>query len=168
MVEIKSIDNKEEKTECIGCALQKGTIERYGGIVIETENFDVQQDYETPIPGFMIISAKKHIKGIEDLSEDERKEFIELTYKVRKAIGEILKVKYVYIIQKEDCIKTRSHFHVWLFPRYDWMEKFGDKIASVTKIIEYARKEMKTEDSLKNVKDSVFKLKKYLNNPISD
>jgi len=162
MVEVKSLEDEGKEIECIGCALKDGSIECYGGIVVETENFEVQQDYETPIPGFMIISSKKHVKGIEDLSEDERKEFIELLYDVRKAISEVLDVEYVYIIQKEDCIKNRSHFHIWLFPRYDWMEKFGDKIASVTKIIEYARGEMKTEDNLIKVGDAAEKIRVYL------
>lgn len=151
-----------KKITCIGCALQNGEIKRLGEKVYETKNFDVEQDYETPIPGFMIISSKKHLKGIEDLSESERKEFIDLLYKVRKAMTNILDIKYTYMIQKEDTIIARSHFHVWLFPIYDWMDKFGGKIASVTPIIEYARKNMKNEQNLVTVKEAASKIKNYL------
>jgi len=146
-----------KKTKCIGCDLLKSDAEK----ITETESFVVRQDYETPIPGFMILSSKKHIKGIEDLTESERKEFIELLYKVRKAMSKSLDVKYVYIVQKEDSIIDRSHFHIWLFPRYAWMEKYGRKIASVTSIIEYSRKHMKTEKNLAKVKETAEKIKSW-------
>jgi diadenosine tetraphosphate (Ap4A) HIT family hydrolase len=151
-----------KNTPCIGCALQSGELKRTGCKIGETKNFDVEQDYETPIPGFIIISSKKHIKGIEDLSEKVRKEFIDLVYNVRKAMSTVLGVEYVYLIQKEDTFITRSHFHVWLFPRYDWMNRFGDKIASVTSIIEYARKNMKTDENLTLVKDTALKISSYI------
>ena len=157
---VKSILGEKKEVDCIGCSLQNGELDRM--LVHETENFSVEQDYESPIPGFMIISSKKHIKGIEDLDETGRKEFIELLYKVRVAITKVLDVEYVYIIQKEDTIISRSHFHVWLFPRFLWMDKFGDKIESVTKIVEYSRKKMKTEDNISKVKDAVEKIKKEL------
>lgn len=150
------------KPKCIGCALQKGEFKGMTEKILETKSFSVEQDYETPIPGFIIISSKKHIKGIEDLSESERKEFIELLYKVRSALTKTLKVEYVYIIQKEDTIIARSHFHIWLFPRYKWMEKFGGKIASVTEIIGYARLNMKKEENMAEVKAAALKIKKFL------
>lgn len=151
-----------KRIKCIGCALQNGELKRVGEKVGETKSFDVEQDFETPIPGFMIISSKKHIKGIEDLSESERKEFIDLLYNVRKAMTSALGVEYAHIIQKEDTFIARSHFHVWLFPRYDWMKQFGDKISSVTSIIEYARKNMKTQENLAKVKEAAIKIKKLL------
>jgi diadenosine tetraphosphate (Ap4A) HIT family hydrolase len=140
--------------KCIGCSLKNEKS------IFSTKLFEVRQDYETPIPGFMIISSKKHIKGIEDLSLNERKEFIELLYDVRKALTKVLKIEYVYMIQKEDTIISRSHFHFWLFPRYGWMDKFGNKISSVTSIIEYARKNMK--DDINKIEEINIKIKKYL------
>jgi len=151
------------KVRCTGCALHKGKLKRPGEKVYETKNFNVEQDFETPIPGFMIVSSKKHIKSIEELNENQRKEFIEVLYKVRKALTKVLKIKYVYIIQKEDTIIARSHFHMWLFPRYKWMDRFGDKIASVTSIIEYSRKNMQNISNLKKVKKASQDIKKYLN-----
>ncbi|MFH1505922.1 MAG: HIT domain-containing protein [archaeon] len=145
-----SFDGKELNTDCIGCSLKDEPL-------YQTDSFEVRQDFETPIPGFLIISSKKHIKGIEDLSEEERIEFIELLYKARKALTTALNIEYVYIIQKEDTIVERSHFHFWLFPRYKWMDRFGGKIASVTEIIEYARENMK--DKVKEVKAAEKKIK---------
>ena len=155
MVKVESFEGDEKETDCIGCDLLKAKAEKVG----ETKNFVVRQDYETPIPGFMIISSKKHIKGIEDLSEDERKEFIELLFRVRKAMTDALGIKYVYIAQKEDSIINRSHFHIWLFPRYGWMEEYGRKIASITHIVDYARKNMKTDENIAKVKQAAEKIK---------
>ena len=67
MPKIKSINGVEKDISCIGCALQKGEIKRFGGIVTQTKHFEVTQDYEIPIPSFMILSSKEHLKGIEDL-----------------------------------------------------------------------------------------------------
>lgn len=150
------------KTKCIGCALREGGLKRLGKKVFETKNFDVEQDFETPIPGFMIISSIKHLKSIEDFSESQRKEFIELLFQTRRALTKILKVKYVYIIQKEDTIIARSHFHFWLFPRYAWMNKFDDKIASVTDIIKYARENLNKPKNLQAVKEASLKINEYL------
>ena len=147
--------------KCIGCDLEKGKIK--SEMVFETKNFSVRQDYEIPIPGFIIISSKKHIKGIEDLNEDERKEFIEVMYKVRKVMTEVLDIKYVYIVQKEDSIIARSHFHIWLVPRYKWMERFGGKIASITNIAEYAKENMKTDENLAKIKEIALRIKEKLN-----
>jgi len=164
MVKIVSADGIEKEINCIGCALQKGEIECVGETVAETNNFDVQQDYEIPIPGFMILASKKHLKGIEDFNESERKEYIDFLYKIRKAMTDVLNVEYVYIIQEEDTIAESSHFHVWLFPRFDWMNKFGRGVKSVKPIMEYARENMKTKNNLDEVKKAALKIKSILSN----
>lgn len=162
MVKIVSADGVKKDINCIGCALQNGEIKCVGETVAETKNFDVQQDYEIPIPGFMILASKKHLKGIEDFNEAERKEYIDFLFRIRKAMTDVLKIEYVYIIQEEDTIAESSHFHVWLFPRFEWMKKFGKGIKSVKPIMEYARENMKTKTNLDEVKKAAFKIKKTL------
>lgn len=78
MVEVESIDGEVKEVECIGCALQNGELKGFGDLIAETENFEVQQDLEIPILGFLIISSKKHVKGIADFSKEEYLEFAEL------------------------------------------------------------------------------------------
>ena len=156
------IEGTEVKTDCIGCSINEGKIKTINRI-FETENFTVEQDFEIPIPGFMIISSKRHIKGIENLTPKERIEFINLLFKVRKAMASVLETDYIYIIQKEDSIIRKSHFHFWLFPQYNWMlEKFGGKVSSLSPIIEYAKKEMKTKDNISTVKNTAEKIHKAL------
>ena len=72
---------------------------------------------------------------------------------------EILNIKDVYFFQNED---TESNFHLWIFPRHEWMENFGRKIQSVRPIMEYAQENMANEEIFQEVKASVSKMKEYM------
>jgi diadenosine tetraphosphate (Ap4A) HIT family hydrolase len=104
-------------------------------IILETDHFRIAQDCEVPIEGFLILAAKRHLRSIADLSDDELTEFSTLLKKARIAMQEI-GIDDVYIFQNED---TEHGFHIWLFPRHDWMQAFGNKIQSVRPIMEYAK-----------------------------
>ena len=162
MVDVETIDGEIKDIDCIACALQNGELENFGGVIAETDNFEVQQDIEVPIPGFLFIASKKHVKGIADISTEEFLEFAELLHKTRKALKEVLGVEYVNIVQEEESILVASHFHMWLFPRYDWMEKYGMGIKSIRDIIDFARHTMKKEEDLEKLKDSIKKLREYM------
>ena len=95
MVKVKSIEGEEKDINCIGCALQSGEIKSPGGLILETAHFDVQQDYEIPIPGFLVIASKRHIVGFADFTEEERLDFINLLCNVRKGMKEVLKIKFI-------------------------------------------------------------------------
>ena len=127
--------------------------------IIITKHFDIHQDWEVPIPGFFIIASKRKINSITDFTEEEAQEFFKLLYKLRKGMKDILKIENVYLFQRED---TKRGFHLWLFSRFDWMEKFGRKIDSVKPIINYAKENMVNEKVFKEVKDMVKKIKNYM------
>lgn len=159
METIIDIYGKKHKVGCLGCDLRKGRIPS-AGVVLETKYFEVEQDTEIPIPGFMIIVSRRHFKGFGDLTKIEQKDFIEVLVRVRKAMEKVLGIKVVYFFQNEDT--ANSHFHIWMFPRYKWMEKFGKRIQSVRPIMEYARNNLKAKKNIREVKTSRDKLKKYL------
>jgi len=158
METIIDIYGKKHKVGCLGCDLRKGKTPG-AGVVLSTKHFEVEQDTEIPIPAFMIVVSRRHLKGFGDLTRPEQREFIDVLAKVRKAMEKVLGIKVVYIFQNED---SSSHFHVWMFPRFKWMDKFGNKIESVRPIMEYARKKMKTKKILGEVASARDKLKKYL------
>src|SRR5687767_5656887 len=129
--------------------------------VIATDSFDVHQDWEVPIPGFLIIACRRKIKSIAEFNEQEIEQFLPLLIKVRRALKEVLNIEHVYLFQAED---TRHElFHLWIFPRYPWMEKFGPRIQSVRPIIEYAQVNMTDEESIRKVKDAVAKVREKIN-----
>ena len=127
--------------------------------IIVTNYFDIHQDWEVPIPGFFILAPLRKIKSIAELTDEELSEFSTLLRKVRQGMQEVLQIDEVYLFQNED---TEHGFHLWIFPRYKWMEQFGRKIQSVRPIINHAKENMINDDVFKQVKDYVKKMKTYM------
>lgn len=145
---MKDFMNNQWNSECIACEIGKGTIIPPGGIIKETENFFIQQDLEVPLKGFLIIGSKKHIKSIAQLSLNEVTELTSLMYKSRLALNKISDINEVVIIQEE----RSNHFHVWLFPRYAWMnELFENSLTDIRKIMQYIKLNMNNEKNIKEV-----------------
>jgi len=127
--------------------------------IISTKLFTVHQDWEVPIPGFFILAPLRKIKSIAELTDEELSEFSMLLRKVRQGMQEVLQIDEVYLFQNED---TEHGFHLWIFPRYKWMEQFGRKIQSVRPIINHAKENMINDDVFKQVKDYVKKMKTHM------
>ncbi len=125
--------------------------------IFETDNFEVNQDWEVPIPGFFILASKHKTKSITDFSDIESHELIDLLRKTRRAMKKILKINKVYIFQEEE---TKFNFHIWILPRYKWMDKL--KINSLKGILKYAQENMITTKNVKKVKETALKVKKYM------
>ena len=159
-MKIETYDGKEQKEiDCIGCAIESGNTNPMKGTIIKTKFFDVHQDFEVPIPGFIIVTSRRHFLSISDFTEEEQIEFITLISKIRNGMKDVLNIEEAYLFQNED---SRHHFHLWMFPRYDWMEKFGRKIESVRPILKYAKENLKTKENLILVEEAVLKMKKYM------
>ena len=143
--------------QCIGCKIAN---EESNFIICKTENFVLLQDPEVPLKGFLIVQAKKHVNSLIDFNEEQQIELIKLTNKARLALKELNICQEVTIVQEE----RSKHFHIWLFPNYDWMqEKFGKGIKYLRDINEYVIQNV-TEEDKKEVLEVVQKLKKYFNN----
>lgn len=117
------------------------------------------QDWETPIPGFFILAAKRKLKSVAELTDEESKEFMDVLRLIRAGMKEALKIESVILFENEN---TEHNFHVWLFPRYVWMEKFGNKMKSAPEIVEYAKNNMITDEVIKEVRGCVESMKEYL------
>ncbi len=129
---------------CFGCMRERGEIPRG----IRSRHFDVHQDYEIPIPGFLIVSSQRHIMSIDDFTASEQRDFIQLLCRVRAVMRKSLAINTILLVQDE---ATSHHFHVWLLPRYPWMKRFGRSIESIRPIIEYARIHMQTKANQKKI-----------------
>ena len=71
---------------------------------------------------------------------------------------ETLGINDVYFFQNEDSVHD---FHLWMFPRYEWMKKFGIKIESVRPIMQYAQNLEITDKLLAEVKKSATVMRDY-------
>jgi len=155
--EITDIGGTTVELDCLSCAIAQNKVEIRGGSVIRSKYFDVHQDFEIPIPGFMILTSLRHLKAVDEFTEEESLEFMKVLRAARQLQRDVLGIDTVYLHQEED---TSYHFHLWMFPRYDWMEpQFGRKAESMRPIMEYARSELKTEENLSKLDEDVKRLK---------
>lgn len=51
-------------------------IEPDGGVVYETKYFHAHQDVAYPIKGLIILASKRHIKSFDELTEEEKSDYI--------------------------------------------------------------------------------------------
>ncbi|WP_173915358.1 HIT family protein [Halobacillus sp. Marseille-Q1614] len=160
MRKITLSNGKTVEVECLSCALTSGLIKPDGGVVVETEYFHAHQDVAYPIKGLMILASKRHIKGLDELTEAEKLDYIEVLTKIREAQRKVLGLEHVYYFYNED---TTHHFHTWMVPRYEWMYKFGRSVESVRPSLLHARNHMNDQENIKEVMNALSSLKKELN-----
>ncbi|MED4292221.1 diadenosine tetraphosphate hydrolase [Priestia megaterium] len=153
-------NGKTFEVECLSCAITQGLITPDGGMVIETEYFHAHQDVAYPIKGLVILASKRHVKGFDELTAEERVDYIDVLTRIRKAQREVLGIEYVYYFYNED---TTHHFHTWMVPRYEWMYKFGRSVESVRPTLLHARNEMNNEENIKDVIHAIELLTEKLN-----
>lgn len=148
--------------KCIGC-LHNEQGDSAPGMVKVTQLFHVHQDFEVPIPGFVIVATRRHVTSIDEFTDDEAKEFVDTIRHIRRAMRETLGIENVYLIQEED---TEDHFHLWMLPRYEWMQdeqRFGRKVSSARTVLDYAKQHMKTPENVELVESLIVKLRDALN-----
>ncbi len=152
---------KQSYDGCMACAINNNELKPAGGIIFENKDFVVCQDFEVPIEGFIIISTKRHVCSINEFSESEKIEFINLVDRVLKKLKNIEVAKEFILLQGE---RSDVHFHISLFPRQKWMsEKFGRIVSSMKQIQEYAKVNMKTPENIAKIYKTCEILKKELN-----
>jgi diadenosine tetraphosphate (Ap4A) HIT family hydrolase len=144
---------------CLSCAVVLGVRETPGGTILETPHFHAHQDVSYPIPGLVILAAKRHVKCLDELTTDESVEFVALARRIRAAQRMTLNVEHVYFFYNED---TTHHFHLWMVPRYEWMKSFGRSIESVRPVLVHARDRMNSPQELAVVINGVEALRNAL------
>jgi len=146
------------EVECLSCAITSGMVEP-DGVVIETVHFHAHQDVAYPIKGLIILASKRHIYGFDELTEEEKMDYINLLTEIRKAQREVLGIEHVYYFYNED---TTHHFHTWMVPRYEWMNDFGRSVESLRPVLHHARNEMNDQENVNEVIKSIRMLIKAL------
>ncbi|MDD3183656.1 MAG: diadenosine tetraphosphate hydrolase [Alphaproteobacteria bacterium] len=122
---------------CLSCDIANGVLTPVGGAVIRTTHFNAHHDFEYPVIGMIILASNRHIKCFDEMTDEEIQEFAMLVKKIRKAQRTGLNIEVVNYFYNED---TQHHFHLWMVPRYGWMDQFGKSVQSVRPALEYARK----------------------------
>ncbi len=129
--------------------------------ILVTEHFDVHQDWEVPIVGFLIVAAQRKVVSVMEFNDAEIEDFMKVLIKVRKAMKEVLGIDQVYFFQNEKT--SHNLFHMWILPHHTWMEQFGYKIEAARPIINHALENFTSDRDLQEVKEAAKKLNQYLN-----
>ena len=151
--------------DCMGCAIADGSMQVPGGFIRLTEHFCVHQDPLIPLPGFLVIGARRPIRSIAEMERAEYGEFAALLRETEIAIHAATGVDYLTIVQEERSI----HFHLWFFPwTVEIIKKYGppslEKIRAI--LAEYQRQVLSADEwkKLKTVIEEikVWKIKETL------
>jgi diadenosine tetraphosphate (Ap4A) HIT family hydrolase len=145
--------------ECLSCQIVHGKRVPLGGTILETRNFHAHQDMTVPVPGLVIVAARRHVRCLDELTDEETNELLPLVSVIRRAQRTALGIEHVYYFYNED---TPAHFHLWMVPRHDWMAQFGRSIESVRPAFLHARESFSNPEGLAEVERSVALLRTRL------
>ncbi|QNK55130.1 HIT family protein [Paenibacillus sp. PAMC21692] len=157
--QITLADGRTVEVDCLSCALTSGLIAPTGGVIYESKHFHVHQDVAYPIRGLVILASKRHFYCMDELSVEERLEYISLIQKIRSEQRSKLGIDKVYYFYNED---TTHHFHMWMVPRYEWMKQFGNSVESLRPVLLHARNQMNNEENMKTVIEGIKELREGL------
>jgi diadenosine tetraphosphate (Ap4A) HIT family hydrolase len=138
---------------CPGCAYAKHEFELPCGLAYENDNFVLSQDWELPIDGFLIVSPKRHIEQLSELTDNERNEMFGIVNKTIKILRENNVCDRFEIIIEE---KENRHLHVWIMPRHEWMIELVDSIIdNIGVILEYAKTNFRNKDVYEKINNTI-------------
>ncbi|MBR5670003.1 HIT family hydrolase [Candidatus Saccharibacteria bacterium] len=120
--------------DCMGCDITSGKLMVPGGVIYRGDIAVLAADPEVPIPGFLVVNVSRHIRSLSELNSAERHEVVDVAAAAERALKS-LGISEVTLVQEE----RSSHFHIWVFPNYNWMtEQFGKGVSYLRDIMHYA------------------------------
>ena len=105
------MDN-EQTSGCYGCSIIKGEKVLPGGVICDGKAAILAADPDVPVPGFLIITAKRHIRAFSELTKEERIEIGDILSCAEKALRSLNIADRITLVQEE----RSEHFHIWIFP----------------------------------------------------
>lgn len=104
---------------CRGCYIEKHreSLPIHLKPVIENAEIAVRQDAEFPVPGFYIISLRRHIQSIADVDGELAAQLGLCVHYVRKGMKECLGINRAHIYLEEKIVGP--HYHTWLLPLWE-------------------------------------------------
>lgn len=154
--------NNEIKYDgCPGCAYAKGQFSLPCGMIYQDENFTVSQDWELPIPGFVVICPiKKHVEHLAELDYTTTSKLFLLARKIEDILIKNNIAQGFNIVAEE---KAKVHLHIWIMPQYDWMQKIHkSSIANLNDLFSYAKREFKNHETFEKINEIATLLRKEL------
>lgn len=120
---------------CVGCSTVSDRALLPGGVILENTHFILHQDPEVPVESFFVITAKRHVRYLPELTEEELRALHEMVSKARAIAGKLdVAEQYTLLLEERS-----AHLHIWLFPRLPWMYQYEDSVSSIREIMKDAK-----------------------------
>jgi diadenosine tetraphosphate (Ap4A) HIT family hydrolase len=102
--------------ECLTCALiarrDAGDAPLWDNI-LRTDSWDLVHSYNTSLPGWLVLVARRHITAIDELTDEEAAELGVLLRRASAALREVVGCAKTYVCQfAEHAEHPHVHFHV--------------------------------------------------------
>ncbi len=103
---------------CLTCDIVNGKAAPVGGVIYRDGLVVVHHCVDVSVPGYLIASPLRHVEGFGDLTAGEIERLGAMAKKAVNLLKGVEGVKKVYIANFGE---ETAHFHLHIFPRYDWM-----------------------------------------------
>ena len=105
-----------DATPCLTCDLvrrrDRGEAPLWDSIV-RTSHWDVVHSYNTSLPGWLVLVARRHVAAIDELTDEEAAELGVLLRRVSAALRQVTGCVKTYVAQfAEQAEHPHVHFHV--------------------------------------------------------
>ena len=105
---------------CRGCLMQenRNKLPVYMKPVFEDRDLIVTQDAEFPVPGFYIVSPRKHFGSIANFPVKLSQKIGLVTHFIRRGMRNQLGIEFAEIFHEERF--KNSHYHHWILPCWEY------------------------------------------------
>ena len=125
--------------------------------IYRTRFWDVVHSYNTALPGWLVLVARRHIEAIDELTDEEAIELGVLLMQVSRALKEITGCLKTYVILfAEQAEHPHAHFHI--IPRM--ADQPENRLG--TKIFQYLGVSEEERVSEENMNEIALKVRKIL------
>ena len=159
MMFIDYANNKIEVDGCPTCAFIRGEFSLPCGEIYQDKICVINQDWELPINGFIVVSPIKCVERFDELKKEERAHIFEMVNKVISILRKNDICKMFNVLFEE---KINRHLHIWIQPRDGWNELGIDPTKDIGQYQQYALTKLKTNENFEAIKKTVKMLGKEL------
>lgn len=81
--------------------------------ILRTSLWDVVHNYDTSLPGWLVLVVRRHLSAIDELTEEEAVELGALLHRTSKALKAVVGCEKTYVLQfAEHPEHPHVHFHI--------------------------------------------------------
>jgi diadenosine tetraphosphate (Ap4A) HIT family hydrolase len=145
--------------DCLPCAVVAGAVLPPGGIILERHGFVLTHAIDVPLPGFFVLSSRRHVESLGDLHEEEARHLGVLLRLISRAIERTLCPDRVYCCSVGENIR---HLHFYFFPRTRALAHLENGVAIFPKAVRLAKAQYSMAEKLGEIEAAVAAVRRFL------